>query len=75
MEAVYYACLAAKLTVPDEVTKFFGDENPEDNEDFNVDLTESFSVTSLDNDFTEGCEIDLKKIPKDVKILKVFTTV
>lgn len=70
MKKIYDSCQDAGVTVPEEVQEFFEDEPPD----------ESGVVVSLPSDtYTEwrtecywGYEIDLTKLDKNIKLLRVY---
>lgn len=82
MKAVYDACVAAEAKVPKEVDDYF-DNEPPDESGVVVDLSNCMrrasgalghhpSVTEWSDEDSCGCEIDISKLPKDVKIVRVF---
>ncbi|MFA5376801.1 MAG: hypothetical protein WC455_13715 [Dehalococcoidia bacterium] len=68
MKAVYDSCEKAGIEIPDEVSKFFDDETPDENGQ-TVDLGDAVSEWS-DGDMSEGIEVDLTKLPKGLTIIR-----
>jgi hypothetical protein len=65
MKAVWDACMAAGLQVPDEVRTFFKDEEPNER-GVQIDLRRTPGVS----DHGElGFTVDLQKIDKDIRYL------
>lgn len=73
MRDVYVACKAAKIDLPREVEKFFEDGAPDDN-GVRVDLDKYPCVRQWDDVMSKGLEIDLSKLPADVKIIRFFNS-
>jgi hypothetical protein len=72
MKAVYSACILARVPVPDEVNLFFGGDEPDT---LGVKVRQSIlekcgAVTEYSADMVDGFEVDITKLPKDVKILR-----
>jgi hypothetical protein len=76
MKAVYDACILAKITVPHEVISFFGGDEPDA---MGVRVRQSIlekcgAVIEYSADMRDGFEIDITKLPKDVKIIRVYNS-
>jgi len=75
MKAVWDACTMAKLPIPPEVDKFFNGEEPDD---VGVKIPLRYpmheSVREYSADMREGFDIDLSKLPKQVKILRFYNS-
>ena len=76
MKAAYNACILAKISVPDEVTRFFNGDEPDA---LGVQVRQSTliasgAVTDYSADMKDGFEIDITKLPKDVKIIRVYNS-
>jgi len=69
MKAAYEACIKAQIPVPKEIDVYFDYEEP-DPVGVVVDLHSHDSVRSYRDDASEGLEVDLKKLPKDITILR-----
>jgi hypothetical protein len=73
MKAVYDACVMADVKIPQDVVKFFNGNPPSD-------LGVSVYMTSEKREYCKdvsggngyGYEIDVEKMPKDIKIIKVL---
>ena len=73
MKKVYDSCKAANLDPPEEVWKFFDNEEP-DPEGVIVDLAEHFCVTEWSTEGSEGFQVEIAKLPKDIKILRFYNS-
>ncbi len=73
MKAVFDACVAARVPVPKEVEQFFNHKTPDALgvvvEHKNLEL--AGVLKAVGGDMWEGYEIDLSKLPDDVKVLRV----
>jgi len=67
MKAVYDSCKKAKIEIPEKVEKFFG-WSPPDDAGVEIDLTKYSKEYQRDSQ--QGIEIELDKIPADVKIIR-----
>lgn len=73
MKAIWDACVAAGLEIPEEVENFF-DGEPPDAKGVIVDLDEHSGVEPYSADMRSGFEIHLDKLPKDVKIIRFYNS-
>ena len=76
MKAVYDACVAGGIGMPEEVVEFFNGEEP-DATGVKVDLTSTKKggpVTKFGDEYGQGLQIDLTKLPKDIKILRFINS-
>lgn len=73
MKAVYDACMAAKTTVPKEVMAFF-DHEPPDKSGVRVEIEKLDCVTRYSDDMREGFEVDIKKLPADVTVIRFYNS-
>jgi hypothetical protein len=75
MLKAYRACEVAGVEVPPEVDKFFNEEQP-DAAGVKIDLSydEKYKgvVQEYQNNNCQGYEINLEKLPKDIKIIRVL---
>jgi hypothetical protein len=82
MKAIWDACHAAGVSQPPIVEKFFGGERPDDN---GREVTLASDIPGLkdadgckywhDDDYCrEGFEIELAKLPPEIKILRFFNS-
>ena len=69
MKAIYDACVKADIEVPDKVVKFFEYEPPDD-KGVQVELP----AKEWSDEASEGFELEVDKIPKDVKILRFYNS-
>jgi hypothetical protein len=76
MLGIYNMCIKAKVEIPKEVQKFFGDEDPDpagvvENLSSNWGKSKNKSaVTPYRADMQEGFEVDLSKLDPNIKILR-----
>lgn len=68
----YRTCERAKVPIPRELSKFFGDEepNPLGREIRLTDGRNHASVTNYGADMVDGYTVDLAKLPPEVKLLR-----
>jgi hypothetical protein len=76
MIVVWDACQKAGVAPPKEVTDFFGDEVP-DPAGIQVDLIPypkpwASGVSEYKTEYTDGFEVDLRKLDPDLKILRFY---
>jgi hypothetical protein len=72
----YRSCVEAGIPVPKELDKFFGGEEPDDNgrEIDDRELEKMGALTEYSADSREGYEIDITKLPKEVKIIRFYNS-
>ena len=75
MYEVWRVCLKAKVTPPKEVLDFFADEEPDEagvriSLDYFVGTKAYPAVTEYSEEMGQGYEVDLRKLPADIKILR-----
>ena len=73
MADVWHSCEDAGVPIPKEVTKFFRDEPP-DAKGILMDLDGNPCCTDYTAEMCEGVEIDISKLPKDVKIIRFYNS-
>jgi transaldolase len=71
MKQAWDACEAAKVPVPDEVLEFFNHEKPDD-AGVIVEIDESEAVSKYSEDGVEGFDVDIKKLPQDVTVVRFY---
>jgi hypothetical protein len=71
MKNIYDACREANVLIPDEVAKFF-DYSPPDESGIEVNLR-TIAIEYDDGD-TVGYEVDLARVPKDVKSIRFYVS-
>lgn len=69
MKAVYDACTKAGVSLPTPVEKYFEGNDP-DPAGVEVSLKNSPACKEYRSVMREGYEVDLTKLPKDVKIIR-----
>jgi hypothetical protein len=76
MKAVWDACTAAKIKVPEEVAKFFGWETPSDlgQKIDEKQLLEAGVAQEIREESTDGFEIVVEKIPPGTKLIRVYNS-
>lgn len=75
MKAVYEACEDAGILPPPEVDQFFDHEKPDDKGVIvGLDCPAHEAVTEYSDNSREGYEIDLSKLPKDIKIVRFLNS-
>lgn len=74
MKTVYDACVAAGISVPDEVSSFFDYRRP-DPRGVEVDLARIDGVVvEWQNDSSAGLEIDVRKLPPDLHVVRFYNS-
>lgn len=85
MKAIWDACAKADVAIPDEVDEFFDGEEPDD-EGVVVPLGSLYRIKDLGDrqtedglsyyqrDGTSGFELELSKLPKDIKKLRFYNS-
>lgn len=75
MKAVYDACAQAGVPIPDEVESYFEGERP-DEKGVKIDLyitkPEHECISVYREEYYSGWEIEVAKIPKDIKIIRII---
>ncbi len=71
MKKIYDSCQEADIPVPKEVEEFFNYEEP-DASGIEVELEAQRAVTDYRTESRTGFEVDISKLPPDVKILRFF---
>lgn len=69
MKAIWDACKAAGIEPPQEVEIFFGGERPNES-GVEVSLRNHPAIASSGDDSREFWDVDLSKLPPDVKIVR-----
>lgn len=72
-ETVWHSCMTAGIPVPQEVGDFFDWSEP-DQHGVRVDLDKYGCVEEWGNDNAEGMEINIKKLPKDVTVIRFYNS-
>lgn len=74
MKAIYDACTAAGINVPDEVNRYF-DHMPPDPAGVEIServLRDAGAVTDYSADMREGFDVDVTKLPRDVTVIRFY---
>ena len=71
MKAVWDACMEANVRVPDNVGEFFEHVGP-DPSGVEVELEDHDCCRGYRGNCKNGFEIDVKKLPKDVTIIRFW---
>ncbi len=73
MKDVWDSCIKAEIEIPKHVAQFFQYASPDDN-GVEVDLETDACCKEWHADMQDGYEIDVSKLPKDVKIIRVYAS-
>lgn len=65
MKAVYDACIAAKIDIPEKVSSFFNDEPPD-----SLGVVFEVPAGRYDAEMTDGLEVVLADLPIGTKIIR-----
>lgn len=71
MKAAYDACQLAGISIPDEVDEYFNGETPDE---AGVEVEIDSILEEWGDDSRQGYQIDITKLPKDVKILRFYNS-
>lgn len=76
MKAVWDTCALAGIDPPDEVSRFFQDMPPDDRgiEIERPELERLGAAREWSDDMCQGYEVDLSKLPPEVKFLRFFNS-
>ena len=66
MKRVYNACVESGVEIPNGVNEFFDYQNPNELLGIEVDISSAI----IKNRNTGGADVDVRKLPKDVHIIK-----
>ncbi len=72
MKAAYDACAKAGVSIPEEVSAFFGHAEP-DESGREVSLEEDCAKPWQD-DYRQGFEVDISKLPPHVKTVRFYNS-
>lgn len=73
MKGVYDACVSAGTSIPKEVMEFFDHESP-DSLGVRVEIEKLPCTTKYHADMRDGFEVDLKKLPPDVTVIRFYNS-
>lgn len=71
MKHVRDACVAAGIDIPAEVDEYFDYKEPHAL-GVVVNLEEQLGVDRMREEYLDGFEVDLKKLPKDITVIRIF---
>jgi len=76
MRDVWNACEAAGIPVPEDVQTFFGHEDPDDRgREVSMDALEGLgAVRDWSGDFSRGYEVELAKLPPEIKVIRFYNS-
>ena len=74
MKKIWDACKEAKISVPEEVCAFFGEDGPGTRGQV-MDIRDIRDcVTEYNDSYRDGLDVDLRKLPSDIKILRFYNS-
>ena len=73
MKAIWDACQAAGVEVPESVGDYFEGENP-DSAGVRVEIEDTPAVTEWNDDSASGFEVDIRALPSDVTIIRFYNS-
>lgn len=71
MKTVYDACEKAGIAIPEDVKEFFDYEKP-DKKGVQVNIFDAIEEWENDDGFASGYQVNLKKVPSDVKYIRFY---
>lgn len=76
MKEIWTSCTLANVKIPDEVVDFFNGEDPDDLgvEIDEFQLRQMNCVVDYNTDNRSGFELYVGKLPKDVKVIRIFNS-
>jgi len=74
MKAVYDACQKAGINPPEEVFNFFGGSSEPDDQGVEVAIQKLPCTKKFSSESKQGFEIDLKKLPPDVTVIRFYNS-
>lgn len=72
MKEAYLACVKAGIEIPDEVEEFFDDKDPTDMVGQEVSISDS--LEEWEGRCASGYEVDIDKLPKNLKKIRFYTS-
>lgn len=72
MKSIWESCEAAGVEIPKEVLKFFDGKPPKDKPGAEVSIKEA--VRDWSDEYSQGFEVDLTKLPSNVKVLRFYNS-
>ena len=74
MMNAYNACVNASVPVPKDVMVFFDYRNPNEMDGLEIDMDNHKSVQKYNDDSQSGFTIEIGKLPKDIKYIRVVNS-
>jgi len=72
MATIWRSCEKANVTIPDEVQDFFEGDDPGDEPGMEISIQDA--VTPYSADMKEGYEIDVSKLPSNIKVVRIYNS-
>lgn len=72
MKEAYLACVKAGIEIPDEVEEFFDDKDPTDMVGQEVSISDS--LEEWEGRCASGYEVDIDKLPKNLKKIRFYNS-
>jgi hypothetical protein len=69
MKDIWDACEKASVIIPEEVEGYFNGENPDP---AGIEIDIGYLLEEWDNDGDSGYQIDVNKLPNDIKYLRIY---
>jgi hypothetical protein len=76
MKAAWDACKTAGVDVPEEIERYFEGEEP-DPQGVEIDddaLTQCGALTPWTDDYAEGFQLEISKLPRDVRVIRFYNS-
>jgi len=74
-KAVWAACKAAEVAIPEETLEFFDGEDPLDKPGAEIDLEDSDCCSAYSDELgRSGFELDVERLPTGLKIIRFFNS-
>jgi hypothetical protein len=70
---IWKSCVEAGVGVPEEVFDYFNGEDPDEN-GMEVGIENTDAVKIYKEDYYDGFEVDVTKLPKDVHIIRFYNS-
>lgn len=67
----YEACVDADVSIPDELINYFGETGPDPS---GVEIDIKAAVIRYSDEMRDGFEVNLKDLPKSVKVIRFFNS-
>ncbi len=74
MKAVWVACEKASLEIPKDVGEFFDWNDPKEMSGMKVSIEGTDAVSPWSSEMQEGYEVDIRKLPKGVNIVRFYNS-